>query len=112
MNAMTYGRSLRRPDLPLCSRPTLQKLDRGALAAGAASYRLRVETIEAEIEHACERAALRGGLHRKSADRSDWDRRTWERYLAEAVRKAHYRGADLDALRTRASHLERLIRAV
>jgi hypothetical protein len=112
MNAMTYGRSLKMPDLSLCSRPTLQKLDRGALAAGAASYRVRVQTIEAEIEQACEGAALRGGFHRNGADRSDWDRCTWKRYLAEAVRQAHYRGADLDALRTRASHLERLIRAV
>jgi hypothetical protein len=112
MNAMTYGRGLKRPDLPLCSRPTLLKLNRSALVAGAASCRLRVQTIEAEIEQACEHAALRGGLRRNSADRSDWDRRTWQRYLAEAVRQAHCRGTDLDALRTRASHLERLIRAV
>jgi hypothetical protein len=112
MNAMTYGRNRKGPELPLCSQPTLPQLNRSALAAGAASCRLRVQMIEAEIEQACEHAALRGGFRRNNPDRSDWDRRTWKRYLAEAVRQAQCPGADLDALRTRASHLERLMRAV
>ncbi len=84
------------------------RLEREALAYGAATRRARARAIEDDIDHACEIAAL--GSHRclPAQNRNAWDKRTWARYIAEAVRQAHAHCPELDALRQEAAQLERL----
>ena len=86
------------------------RLVREALAHGAAARRARARAIEDDIDHACEMAAL--GSHRclSAKTRDTWDKRTWARYLAEAVRQAHAHCHELDVLRQEAAQLERLAR--
>ena len=101
-------------------------LDRAALATGAAERRARAAAIEADIDHACEAAALRPHLcsstaSRRAYDRSSWERRswdrrswggrTWNRYVAEAVRQARTHAAELERLRREAAQLDRLLQA-
>jgi len=85
-------------------------LDREVLVYGAAIRRQRAQAIKDDIDHACEMAAL--GSHRclSRQSRDTWDKRTWARYLAEAVRQAHIHCLELDALRQGAAQLERLAR--
>jgi len=52
-------------------------LDRTALATGAAERRARAAEIEANIDHACETAALRPDPCSSTAKHRDWDRRSW-----------------------------------
>jgi hypothetical protein len=95
----------------LGSRSTASRLDRAALANGAASRRSRLRAIEAEIDHACERAAIGNCASIRHHDRRQWDRRRWRSYIAEAVQQACIHAPELDALRQEVSQLERLIQA-
>jgi hypothetical protein len=111
MNTMSSYRD----DLDDCnhvgSRSATSHLDRTALAIGAASRRSYPRTIEAEIDHACERAAIGNCAAIRHQDRQRWDRRTWRRYVAEAVQQAYIHASELDALRQEVSQLDRLIQA-
>ena len=86
------------------------RLEREVLIHGASIRRERAQAIEDAIDHACEMAAL--GHHRclSQQTRDTWDKRTWARYLAEAVRQAQIHCQELDALRQDAARLERLAR--
>ncbi len=86
------------------------RLEREALAHGAAARRARARAIEDDIDHACEMAALSSHRCLPAQTRDAWDKRTWARYLAEAVRQAHVHCLELDVLRHEATQLERLAR--
>ena len=88
------------------------RLEREALAHGAAARRARARAraIEDDIDHACEMAALGRHCCLPAQTRDAWDKRTWARYLAEAVRQAHVHCLELDVLRHEATQLERLAR--
>ncbi|NPD66293.1 hypothetical protein HN018_23605 (plasmid) [Lichenicola cladoniae] len=86
------------------------RLEREALAYGAATRRARARAIEDDIDHACEIAALGGHRRLSVLNRAAWDKRAWARYLAEAVRQAHAHCTELDGLRQEAAQLERLAR--
>jgi hypothetical protein len=111
MNTMSSYRD----DLDDCnhvgSRSATSPLDCTALAIGAASRRSYLRTIEAEIDHACERAAIGNCAAIRHQDRQRWDRRKWRRYVAEAVQQAYIHASELDALRQEVSQLDRLIQA-
>ena len=98
----------------MASPAVLPMLDRTALATGATERRARAAAIEADIDHACETAALRPDLCPSTAKHCDWDRRswsgrTWDRYVAEAVRQAQNHAAELEKLRREAAQLDRLL---
>jgi hypothetical protein len=95
----------------LGSKSTGSRFDRTALANGAASRHSRLRAIEAEIDHACERAAIGNCAWIRHQDRQKWDRRRWRRYIAEAVQQAYIHPPELDGLRQEVSQLERLIQA-
>ncbi len=109
MPVMSSARELSASECRLSSRYRA-RLDREVLVYGAAIRRERAQAIEDDIDHACEMAAL--GSHRcpSHQPRDRWDKRTWARYLAEAVRQAHIHCLELDALRQDAAQLERLAR--
>lgn len=86
-----------------CGRPVL---DRHRLSLGATQRRARAQEIEAEMDQACERAAVGSTPHR--AERSAWSRQVWDRHISEAVQQSRARGAELQALRREAAHLDRL----
>jgi hypothetical protein len=107
MNAMSSAQDL---SASHCNARYHARLEREALAYGAAARRARARAIEDDIDHACEMAAF--GSHRclPAQTRDAWDKRTWARYLAEAVRQAHAHCLELDVLRQEAAQLERLAR--
>ena len=72
--------------------------------------RARLAELEAEMIAACE-AAARGARPRTSAgfDREYWDRATWHRYLAAAMRLQAEFGPHMRRLRQEIGQLERLI---
>ena len=105
---------LRGPSGAMASPASQPVLDRTALATGAAVRRARAAAIEADIDHACEIAALRPDPCSSAAKRRDWDRRswsgrTWNRYVAEAVRQAQAHAIELERLRREAAQLDRLL---
>jgi hypothetical protein len=73
------------------------------------SRRARVATLEAEMIAACEAAALGARSRTKEAsDRERWDRTTWHRYLAAAMRLEATYGPRMRRLRQEIGQLERL----
>ena len=68
--------------------PPPARLSRQALDLQIARRRARLAELEAEMIAACETAAL-GARARTSAtsDHERWDRTTWHRYLAAAMRQ-------------------------
>jgi hypothetical protein len=72
--------------------------------------RARLAELEAEMIAACE-AAARGARPRTSAgfEREHWDRATWHRYLAAAMRLEAKFGPRMRRLRQEIGQLERLI---
>ena len=74
-----------------------------------ASRRARLAECEAEMIAACETAA-RGTRSRTNAvaDRERWNRATWHRYLAAAMRLEATYGPRLRRLRQEIGQLERL----
>jgi len=70
----------------------------------------RFVALEAEMIAACEAAAM--GTHpptRATAARVRWDRRTWRRYLAAAMRLEGTYGPRIRRLRQEIGQLERLM---
>jgi hypothetical protein len=72
--------------------------------------RARLAGLEAEMIAGCE-AAARGARPRTSAgfDREHWDRATWHRYLAAAMRLEATYGPRMCRLRQEIGQLERLM---
>lgn len=87
------------------------RLDRTALAAGAADRRQRMLDIDAEIDAACEMAAIGPNTLAALTDRTQWHGPTWHRYVDEAVHQARARAGELRGLRREAELLERLLDA-
>ena len=87
------------------------RLDRAALAAGATDRRLRMHDIEAEIDAACEMAAIGPHTAPVLTDRAQWHGPAWHRYVGEAIHQARARAGELRALRRGAELLERLLDA-
>ena len=85
-------------------------LDRQAIAKGAAVRLARAKEIEDQMDHACESAALGSHTRLPQPDRSLWDSKTWDRYVAEAISQARQRGPELECLRREAAQLDRLLR--
>lgn len=90
--------------------PIRSALSRTALVSGAAARRARAAEIEADIDHACELAALRPDTCSSAPERRSWDRRAWNRTIAEAVRQAQAHADELGMLRRQAAQLDRLVR--
>ena len=83
-------------------------LDHAALATSAERRRGHIQRIEDAIDQACEAAALAHAPRRLTRDRGTWDRRTWGRYMAEAVTQASRHGAEIARLRREAAQLDHL----
>ena len=85
-------------------------LDRQVLTLKIACRRVRLAELEAEMIAACEAAAL-GYPSRASATpkRGHWDRTTWHRYLATAMRMEAAYGPRMRRLRQEIGQLERLM---
>lgn len=110
MNAMSAAIGGPRRFFDLSSRISRRSLDRSAIWSGVTSRRDRIREIEADIDFACESAAIGRVGRTETKAREDWDEGTWRRYLAEAVHQARLCSTELNALRQEASHLERLAR--
>jgi len=111
MNAMFFrSENLDSPPYAAPSQPTRFRLDRQAIAKGAAVRLARAEEIEDQMDHACETAALGSHTRPPPPDRSAWDSKTWDRYVTEAVSQARQRGPELECLRREAAQLDRLLR--
>ena len=75
-----------------------------------ASRRARLAELEAEMIAACEAAALgTRSRTRATAERKHWDRTTWHRYLAAAMRLEATYGPRMRRLRQEIGQLERLM---
>ncbi len=111
MNAMFFeSENLVSPRRAASSRVTRFGLDQQAIAKGAALRRARAEEIEDQMDFACESAALGSHTGLLQPDRSSWDSRAWDRYVAEAVSQARQHGPELECLRREAAQLDRLLR--
>ena len=96
---------------PAPAHPTLpHPLNRQVLTLKIACRRARLAELEAEMIAACEAAAL-GYPSPASATpkRGHWDRTTWHRYLATAMRMEAAYGPRMRRLRQEIGQLERLI---
>jgi hypothetical protein len=85
-------------------------LSRQVLDQQIARRRARLFALEAEMIAACEAEAL--GAHpgiRATAARERWDRTTWRRYLAAAMRLEATYGPRIRRLRHEIGQLERLM---
>ncbi len=109
MNAMSAGMDRVPNQNGVNSTPHPRALDRTAISRGLMSRHARIREIEANIDLACESAAVGHGMQRRARRREEWDDRTWQRYVAEAVHQARLCSPELSALRQQASHLERLV---
>jgi predicted transcriptional regulator len=84
-------------------------LIRQALDAQIARRRARLAELEAGMIAACEAAAVGTRARTSSAfDRECWDRVTWHRYLAAAMRLEAQYGPPMRRLRREIGQLERL----
>jgi hypothetical protein len=85
-------------------------LSRQVLDLQVARRRVRLAKLETEMIAACEATAL-GTRPRTSArfKREHWDRATWQRYLAAAMRLEATYGPPMRRLRQEIGQLERLI---
>lgn len=109
-----HDHELRSASAAMSSPGVQPRLDRTALATAAAERQARAAEIEADIGHACKVAALRPDLCSSTTKRHDWNRRsssgrTWDRYVAEAVRQAQARAAELETLHRETAQLDRLL---
>jgi hypothetical protein len=97
------------PDGGSVSAPPGQ-LSRQVLDQQIARRRARLVALEAEMIAACEAAAM--GAHpgtRSTVARECWDRTTWRRYLAAAMRLEATYGQRIRRLRQEIGQLERLM---
>jgi hypothetical protein len=96
---------------PLSARPALPHPLSGQmlLTLQIASRRARLAALETRMITACEAAAL-GARPRTSAafDRAHWNRATWQRYLAAAMRLEATYGPRMRRLRQEIRQIERL----
>ena len=112
------GGALSPPSTPSRPTPTRPSSPRPAshpfngqmlLTLQIAFRRARLAALEAEMTAACEAAALgAGSLPRATCDRERWNRTTWHRYLAAAMRLEATYGPRLRRLRREIGQLERL----
>ena len=109
MNAMSAGMDRVSNHNGANSTSDTRALDRMAIFRGLMSRHARIREIEANIDLACESAAVGHGMQRRARRREEWDDRTWQRYVAEAVHQARLCSAELSTLRQQARHLERLV---
>jgi len=96
---------------PAPAQPALpHPLDRRVLTLKIACRCARLAELEAEMIAACEAAAL-GYPSQASATpkRGHWDRTTWHRYLATAMRMEAAYGPRMRRLRQEIGQLERLM---
>jgi hypothetical protein len=97
----------------ILSRPVLdaRMLDARMLGAQIGRRRTALAALEAEMTAACEADAI-GTRSRTSgaADHAGWDRATWHRYLAAAMRLESEYGPRMRRLRQEIGQLERLMR--
>ena len=104
-------RSRQVPTQPSPARPALPHPLSGQmlLPLQIASRRARLAKLEAEMIAACEAAAL-GSRSRTNAtcEREHWNRATWHRYLAAAMRLEATYGPRMRRLRQEIGQLERL----
>ena len=85
-------------------------LSRGALNRQIARRRARLAELEAEMIAACEAAALVTHSRTSEAlDREHWNRATWHRYLAAAMRLEAAYGPRMRRLHQEIGQLERLL---
>ena len=85
-------------------------LSRQALDPQIARRRAHLAELEAEMIAACEAAALGTRPGRApTSDRERWDRTTWHRYLAAAMRLEATYGPRIRRLRQEIGQLERLM---
>ena len=90
--------------------PPSSRLSRQTLDFHIALRRARLAELEAEMIAACEAAALGVRLRRTaSGDRACWDRMTWHRYLAAAMRLEATYGPCMRRLHLEVGQLERLM---
>jgi hypothetical protein len=90
--------------------PPPSNLNRQILDANIAHRRARLAELEAEMLDACDAAAL--GVHQQPGltfDRQRWDRTTWHRYVAAAMRLEATFGPPMRRLRLEIGQLERLM---
>jgi len=112
------GGALSPPSTPSRPTPTRPSSPRPAshpfngqmlLTLQIAFRRARLAALEAEMTAACEAAALGAGSPtRATCDRERWNRTTWHRYLAAAMRLEATYGPRLRRLRREIGQLERL----
>ena len=104
--------SRQEPAEPSPARPALPHPFSGhmLLTLQIASRRARLAELEAEMIAACEAAAL-GSRSRTNAtcERARWNRTTWHRYLAAAMRLEATYGPRMRRLRQEIGQLERLM---
>ena len=99
------------PTRPSSARPALPHPFSGQmlLTLQVASRRARLADLEAEMIAACEAAAR--GTHSRTnatAGRERWNRTTWHRYLAAAMRLEATYGPRMRRLRQEIGQIERL----
>ena len=111
MNATSSRQALSEVRHSLSSKRPRSVLDREAIANGAATRRMHISDIEADMDMACEQAVVGHRAVRTKANRDTWDGQAWDRYVDEAVRQARLRGDELESLRREAGQLERLLQA-
>ena len=84
-------------------------LSRPELEWQIALRRSRLGELEAEMIAACETAAIGARVtFAARVDRDDWDRATWHRYFAAAMRLEPHYGPRMRHLRRQIVQLERL----
>jgi len=71
--------------------------------------RARLSELEIAMSAACEAAALGERPRTSATDRESWDRATWHRYLAAAMRLESTYGPRMRRLRQEIGQLERLM---
>jgi hypothetical protein len=92
------------------ARAPLRHLDHDLLRAGIAVRRRRLETLEAAMVAACERAAaISKASNVRMDDRETWDRTTWRRYLDAAARLEPEFGPPMRRLLQEIDQLARLL---
>jgi hypothetical protein len=84
-------------------------LSRQVLDLKIALRRACLTELEIAMSAACEAAALGEGPRTFATDRESWDRTTWHRYLAAAMRLESTYGPRMRRLRREIGQLERLM---
>jgi hypothetical protein len=84
-------------------------LSRRALNGQIARRRARLADLEAEMIAACEAALVTHSRTSEALDREHWNRATWHRYLAAAMRLEAAYGPRMRRLHQEIGQLERLL---